>query len=554
MFSKSIHYIGLNFVSQERLDPILYSFLSLLGLAQNQLIYVAAQLCVLAAGVALLLTVTRSSGSLIVGLWVAVSLVLLLGLEPFYLKYQWFPWMLSGLILLLVRSNFRTMLVAAIFLGLWVFSSGAMAPLGILIAALAAIVISLKMRSFTLVIAEGSRSYTSFSLAVAVALLVAVWAIPEYPMPKYPADAKLVVDSVFHSLPHPLIGNRLQPIPVIGPVYFGLLALYAQNYLLLLVSVGVALGVSAVLWKESVVIAVKLLVWHGAVCSVALFSLLFWPESKIGLHPFFLLMRVVPGVGFVFLPWLLLPYSVLFLAIGVYAYCSRRVICLAIMSCLVLAGVLRVTGNAPLAQAHFAEFGAESDLSPYVGVTWSPSATVVSTMGAWVATPGVAKARDWANLKRLKMGVDYSIESVEAAPNLAAARRAVDGNVFTSWGTGRVQAPGDYFLIRFADVVRVVRVALSIQETPKSYPCSINVWSVDENGVEREVYSHDPWPGPVFWTQEGFPYFGSKQHVVIDFANRQLTKSLRFEVASSDCGGRGWSIGELKMYDLRGDS
>lgn len=549
-YTKNIHYLGLNHVSQERLDPLIHHFLSLLGLAESQLAYVGAELLLLASGVSVLFAVRRSSAGILVGLWLTIAMVSVMGLEPFYLKIHWLPWLIAAYTLHLLSGSLATTVLVTLVTALWVVSSGTLACTGIVIAAVASILTAMKRRAFVVTVERPELSYRGLLILVGLGLVAAVYTMPEYPMPKYPANARLTLSDAFATIPFPLLGTRLHPVPIVESVYYGLLALYTQHYLLLLISVGLGVGFAAVVWDEKVKYVLQVLALHFLLSVVIVGSVLFWPIENIAQHPFYLLARVVPGIGLAFLPWLILPFFLLLLATSAFADLSRRAMTGVLILSGVMAASLSVSGNYPPFQAHFSEFAVKEEQLPYGGLTWSPSTHVVALVGTWSARPGIERERDFASLKRLVARREYTIAKVEAYPEEQNAGRAVDGNVFTSWSTHRAQQAGDHFTVHFTEPIELIRAILSIQETPKLFPCSLSVWAVDALGVEQQLYYQDPWPGPVQWTVDGFPYFSEKRNVIVDFPTSFTVQSLRFEIASTTCGGQPWAVGELKLYGL----
>jgi hypothetical protein len=124
---------------------------------------------------------------------------------------------------------------------------------------------------------------------------------------------------------------------------------------------------------------------------------------------------------------------------------------------------------------------------------------------------------------------------------------ALDGNPDTRWSTASPQRPGDYFEIKFNRSLKVLRIILSVIKNPSDFPRGIRVEAKENTGSYNIVFEKIDWLGPVYWTEEGYPYFGPQSDVVIDLPKEIEVSNLKFTQISKD-SKFDWSIGEVKLF------
>lgn len=526
------YYItALNLPGRERLDPLL-DVLQQLGL-ESAVPYV--QLLVIFIGASWFFSLTALSRfrSLSAGVVFLLSVLLLLGTDPVALRWHWFP-TIAAIQLSVLRSS-RVFLTFLFFssVALFIYTAGSLAPLGILFLFL---LYCLHPKE------SANESETSkpafFTAGILFALALSVLTLPSYPMLEYPGEARLAPISALLLSGRPMVGPFLEPLPMLETGYQAVLCatFLLSAAMLMLFYLGLRLDPQ----RELREFAARFLCC-GALLLFILFAELLPLVDLQKALPFPVLTRLLPGLALSPLPWLLLPFFLLF-ALSFWGRIELRTQVLSsgvLVLALVLSASCRSFTLPSSLEVSVAEVkNARSDLTK-----WGASSFLLRKRGEWAKTP-----RSFESMTRLKSGEDFQL-SVQAEPNAKDASQAIDGDVSTRWRTARPQRRGDYFTMDFAEAVPLARVVLSVQGVPSDYPRALSITAKLDDGTEAKIFHEDDWLGPVKWTSEGLPYFGPQSEVIFDFPQELRVQSLRFELLIDE-EVFDWAITEVKLYRM----
>lgn len=556
-----VNYPDLNFVSREYLDLLIVKFLEVFSPRLRQSSYVLCELAILTFGLLGLNCFwgARKLPGLFGACFVASSLVFVMGLDPFYLKFHWLPFLLVFYLKFHKERSLLSLLFASLVSLLWIFSAGALSPFGIL---LAVIVCHLSVHC-------GSDGKTAermesgsiflgkaFALLSSAALMLSIIAVPVYEMPDYPPGARLSpISPLIIYQPSPLIGPFLNPNPL---VYSSVMsALYVYSYRAAIVMLLFLMLFLRILAKRKREESDAPFFLSAASISVLLFffvALELVVPPEFGMYtPFRVICRLIPGMGLVGLPWMLLPFAILLgLTSVIRAGGALLLASLFFVMGLSVAidyrfGALsKLLGPSSVSVDHFVQLEVADKLSWRQVVKQSPSGFVFNSQGRWVADVGNSKSREPENLFRLKKEADFNV-SVKSSPNDHLAPLAIDGRDETRWSTERPQRKGDYFELHFDREVKIVRVVLSVKLNATDFPRGIFAEGSTDGSNYDVIINQPNWFGPLKWTEKGYPYFGSQGEVILDFPKPQIVSHLRFALLNSD-NYYDWSIGEVKLY------
>lgn len=532
-----IYFPTLNFVSRMRLDPVGHLLSQLLPPQSVQGAYIAWQFFVLFLGMYFLLANKGVSlkNSVCASFLVPVSILACLGFHPFFLSMHWFPLFLASLLSLEKKLSSMVLLICILSAVLWIISS---ASLGVFGGVLALFVWAISK-------ADGdSKEARKGTLSLLIGLFAVVFSVlllPHYPMPEYPGGARLAPIGPLYLYERPLIGPLLEPNPIVYSEYLRSISEIAWSFAALAVLWSVVLLFSdrSSFYRALPILVVSFLIGAGEALV----------PSQMGIYaPFPTLSRIIPGLSIAGLPWLLFPFG---LVLAVFSVRSQVLLktwsLLLTLSSLLLLYKLAFERGVDLRNIFVDAKTAISDRA--FAIAHSPSGHVADVHGSWVSEEGEGERRRFDSLQRLLKEVDFAW-SVEASPLNDEAGLAVDGSSSTRWRTGRPQRVGDFYRIYFDSPVSLVRVVLSIQETPTDFPRGISVRAGKNKEEAKEVLRQPDWLGGLRWTSSGYPFFGSQSEVVIDLPTQQEIGFLEF-IQIGKSNHFDWSINEIKLYRFK---
>ncbi len=524
------YYIfALNLPGRERLDP-LFELLQQLGAAE----FVSfIQLLIIGIGATwfFIQTGLTRGRALSASAVFLLSVLIVLGPSMVNLRWHWFP-AAAALQLLAFRSPrlLHQFLFVAV-MALFIFTAGTLAPIGGLFLFLM-YCLHPKDPSPT----PQTQRYPFQALAVLLGIVVSILLLPSYPMPEYPGEARLAPISSLLLSGTPMLGPYLQPFPIVESVYRDLLCSHfvLTSVVLIVLFLGLRFDSQQALRS----LATKFL-FLGTILLFVLFAELLPVTDWQKALPFPALTRLLPGLALAPLPWLLLPFLLLF-AVAVWGRTDflRQAVSASVLG-IVLGGLFYCQSSSQRLWPQIATAEVTQGTSSLS--TWGASYFLLEQRGDWAKT-----SRSFESLTRLKRGEDFLV-SVQAEPNMSDAALAIDGDSSTRWRTARPQRKGDFFALAFEESVPLVRVVLSVQGVPSDYPRAISIVATLADGTEKVVFHEEDWFGPVKWTTEGLPYFGPQSEVVFDFPEELRVKALRFELLKDEVVFD-WAITEIKLF------
>ena len=539
IIERDIHYPGVNLVSRERLDPFIYYFLQIFGWETQQLLYVAAELFILFIGSYLFFSYLRASklSCLINSFATCAAIIFVVGADPFLLKIHWFPWLLLTTLDSLQNRSRVALLPCLIVITIWCISAGNLAPVGLAVSTIVALLYSAKLYENVTDEDNANREIT-LSL-VLIATLLSIVTLPVYSMPDYPANARLVADPINNQT---LIGPYLTPSPVVPEAVEALGEFYAERIALLICCVLLTLVYRIAasrnlrfsnLIKRNELIAIFILLG-------SLFSLL--PEIVLSdKNPYVLTTQIVPGLALA-QPWFLLAIAV-FLCIILLVLNAKESSFLSFFICLAFCFCFLAKHTIPIPH-HFLEFPFTKAESTNLSLAWSPSAHVLATFGPKVTEIG---ERSFSDLTKIPNSTNSSWK-ISASVNNEMAKLAIDQNAETRWSTKRPQKSGDVVDLSLGEEMELVRVVLSTKISKADYPRGLVVMGGPGATQLTELLRYDTWPGAIAWTERGYPYFSSKSDVILDFVEPQKISHLQF-IQMNNSSTFNWSIDEIKLYE-----
>lgn len=146
--------------------------------------------------------------------------------------------------------------------------------------------------------------------------------------------------------------------------------------------------------------------------------------------------------------------------------------------------------------------------------------------------------------------------SSRGGAELAAA--VTDGNPQTRWFAGGGRQTGkEWLLVDLGSARALDGIELSTGGFVTDYPRGIAVYTLDDCGVESSkvlslaeakspVFEERDWQGPVLFSSEGLPYFGTQNYVKIVFPKTIESTCLLFRQTQRD-SNYDWSVAELRL-------
>jgi hypothetical protein len=568
-FSEDIYIAKLNFVARENLDPLLQLALQWISSDNAHIattLYAIGQSIIFGFGVYLIAkspdgieySNNRSANSgrdflaiifsLLSAIWCCAT--------PWLLSLHWFPMLLASAYRLECNrfdrwQSFVSHCVFIAVLAIWVWTAGNLAILGCVLAA-----IWLPLRRSLSALSSFSIPI-SFIPMILIACCTSVFVTPEYSMPEYPPGARVTTISALQLAPRPLLGKWLEPNPLTYDTFQQFQFVSLLGFLTISGFFLLCLATQAFAKDSYLGHTRQLRKFYGdkrpyllSMLAVLSFAVLLggWQivfstvhPAIVDLDPLATLYRVIPGFALSpFSFWIFYFAYILLIDLFSSIYDADKGQKLSIV---VIANLAAIT---MFALHHFQPLSLKAQtIRGADDIANSPSGAILRQHGAWAGLPGVAKARDFKNLYRLKSGTDF-VASASASPNDSEARLALDGQHATRWRTARPQSKGDFFQLSFEREVEIVRAVFSIQHTPTDFPRSFKV-----SNLEGEtLLTYIDWPGSLRWTSNDYPYYGPQSEVVLDFPSNTSLSGLRLELIAGN-QTFDWSIAEIKLYSSK---
>ena len=535
----------LNFISREYDDPLVHLFAQYLGFATapwqqfavlQGIFFLGAMYLLWLRGVSLL-------HCLLGALSISCALIAFRGTTPYLFIWQWFPFLVSAFLRVRLRSNWFSLLLSLLVVAIWSISSGSMSCVGLLLAFMLSR--TLEQRTEQVILESAGRRERYSAVLLGAGLLFAFWIMPVFPTAQYPQNIRIVPISPLDFYAEPAFGPYFQQNHLLYPEYRLLLKTFSARLL------AIAAILSFVLlpplrtrrnWS-SYGWGIFVLVITGLFCCGELLL----PNDLAQHAPYPTMGLLIPGLPLA-VPWLLVPGGLAAAMFILLKAAGTRRIVIAALGMVVLAAVSMVypwSLAAPETYLARKALSNESEASVAARLH-SPSSYIARLYGPWVVADGVGERRSIETLTRLVKGEDVMV-TAQAQPLPEQAALAVDGDSATRWSTGRPQQPGDWFELHFAPAVSLLRVALSVKESPSDFPRGISVEAGDSAGTLKEIVHLPDWPGALHWTTDGYPYFAGQSEVLIDLPEEQTVRVLRFTQLSQE-PHFDWSVREVKLY------
>lgn len=547
------HLSHLNFTTRDRLDPLIIQILKLFSLDQSQTSYVFLQLAIILIGLCYLLHIVgvRKQHAILEGLSCVTALVFIVGIEPVYLKFHWFPFLFGSFLALRRNFSVRSYVLAVFSILEWSLTAGFLGVFGTLVSLAASAPEFLgtdKQTPASTVKTSGQK--ICLQALGAVTLVLSVLLMPVYPMPDYPPAARVVPVSPFTFLFYPLLGPMIEPNPLLYPAVVENMQICFQRLLIVFLVV-----MTTRIFERDTRLSLQLLSW--SVTFTVLLLELFVPPSFLPYTPFQTLCRIIPGLALAPLVWCIIPFGIVYLfALGFKNPSGQRnrlkqsaMLLFSLMSLLTIdysIPELRFwKAQIPVAD-HFQHAQETKSGNRVQQLKQSPSGYIIEHHGDWVGAQGLREERNTANLVQLSQL--SSLNWISHASILdQESLLAIDGRTDTRWKTGRPQRPGDFFLLTAPEPTAILKAVLSIPNEPTDFPKGIEVQGSLDGQEYWTIFSELPWPGPLRWTEAGYPYYGFQSNIVFEFPKEEKVKYLRFiQLGSEDYYD--WSINEVFLY------
>ncbi len=512
----------LNFIGSGRIDPLLQWFFQ-----SDGQFYFQGQIAIFCLGVSLLSFMFKDDKSFAIQLVGLVSYCLalyaLLGRTITLCSVQWFPWVLAAYYFLVSRrESVFSYALFLIFSLLWIYTAGALAFAGIL--ALGFLGIRDRLEKF--------------AIPFGVLLLVVLFMLPSSSSPYYPGDARFFTTDRVVSRPQALVGPHLN----LSSVDFVSYQLQLQFTSIFISAFAViSLGGFALRYVRSRLILLSLLVLSVVVC-------LEYYLLEIGLinTPYLFVSRVVPGLGLFPFLWGILSIVLVVIFSDLFFRQDSRAVCF--FACLSLFLFLARVGIFDVELEPLDYNLSSSSATHESKVHWSPSRLVVEREGSWVADKNSFKNRFVGNLQRVSLPQTGLWMATASENNAEALLGLWDSN--TSWHTSSSMSPGQWFELRWEKPVSLVKVLLTLpssDEGRQGFPRGLKLEGFNSQGESFLIRNIKSWNGPVRWTKESFPYYGSLGDVIVDFPKPSEVVGLRF-TQTAQAPKALWSISEVKLY------
>jgi len=447
------HLSHLNFTTRDRLDPLIVQILKWFSLDQSQTSYVFLQLAIMLIGLCYLLHIVgvRRNQAFLEALSCVTALVFIVGIEPVYLKFHWFPFLFGSLLALRRNFSFRSYIFAVFSVLEWSLTAGFLGVFGTLVA------LAVRGPEFLVTDKQARASEVKTSgqkiclqgLGV-VTLVLSVLLMPVYPMPDYPPAARVVPVSPFTFLFHPLLGPMIEPNPLLYTAVVQNMQVCFQRLLIVFLVVMITQ-----IFARDTRISLQFLSW--SIIFTVLLVELFVPPSFLPYTPFQTLCRMVPGLALGPLVWCIIPFGIISVfALGFKNPTGQRnglkqswMLIFSLMSLLTIdfsIPQLRFWKAQIPAENHFQRAQETKSGSRLQQLKQSPSGYIIEHHGNWVGAQSLREERNTAILVQLSQV--SSLNWISHASILdQESLLAIDGRTDTRWKTGRPQRPGDFFLL-----------------------------------------------------------------------------------------------------------
>ncbi len=551
---RDIYYPALNYFTRERIDPLLVYVCRVLGDASLNW-YAPMQLVVMFWGCFALIRVLRLDSIRALGgaFLYTLGLWFVFGFDKFMLQAHWYPAFL-GSVMFLGRSGswLRSIFVAGAVSVIWIASAGALTFCGAAFALLTLLVLQTieAEPKEKCQLSLKKHCFSCQAILCCVVMLSGLLSVPLYLVPEFPAKARLTPVTAFSFYEKPFIGAYISPNPMIFAPYVKLLGHFTLSFIMLSAVLSLVFLCCNRFSKQrqsggSILGGIAVFLFTALIVGGEYFV----PESSSPFAPFPVFARFIPGLAVAGLGWNLIALGYL---LGLIILLRRDAALTCLWGVLALLLLLAVRPSPAIKLEHYPAVSSltsgQSQEIRLAEIENSPSRMVVRYAGEWAAVEGAGELRSRKNLTLLKKNKDYKA-AASASPLNEEAIYALDGKEKTRWRTGRPQAPGDYFSLSFAQPVEIIRVELSVSRSLNDFPRGIKVMAGASPEDLHEVINQPSWLGPVMWTSEGFPYFGKRGDVVLDFAQQEKVAYLKFiQIGSTEDAD--WSIAEVRLYRL----
>ena len=540
---------NLNHVSREFLDVIILSILSFINSPESHSGYFILQLAILLINSFFLVQIFTANWqrSLFAGLTIVCLLVSLCGAEIFFLKLHWLPLLISSLLCLRYSSSVIGLLLLFPSLFLWIATSGPLSIFGIIFSVVTTALINpARLQAFSIAKAKKDR-FTSFIrylgyLGIGVAILVAYYILPVYPMPDFPHYARLVPISIFSFQADPFIG----PVHTMNTLVHSEVVRLSKMNVALLFSVYLACLIT--LFMQFRGVGERTL--GGTVSFFIAFSIVLGSSGLSGsFSPMLYLRSIIPGIALNYFPWTISGAFILLSVVLFASSFSLRTwggLCL-LASAFALGNLSAVKYNEKYAKPelvdHFS-LARRKVLSPDLqSLQYGPSSYIYNNVGKSVINRTTASLYVEKLIKRLPL-TEVKSSSIPPETN---SEFAIDGDLKTRWSTGRPQSNGDQLLLEFPTPVHLQAANLRSLQSTADFPRGLGVY-ISEDGVDYlTVLEQKDWQGEVRWSKDGSPYFGPQSSVVVYLPKEKAVKYLKFVQLSEDKLFN-WSIDEVELY------
>ncbi len=521
-------FIGdLNFISRERLDPLIYLILKGKSLPSSLNYRLGQGLIYLLGLIFLSQSTTSGSGKLfrLLGASTVFCLTLaIFGVRFFEAHVQWFPWFAIASVCFVKKNGVSTGLALLATGLIWVLTAGPLAGFGIVAILALGLFIRIDKAGWLLLI-------TGFLF------LIGVFYLPQYSFPDYPRSARLVPASIFDLRHISLVGADPRPNMLLAAQYFFELRVIA---LLMAVAMGILTLFSDKNRKKYLI---------PGFCLVVLVLIEVALERRGIYHsPSYFLVQLIPGMSLASLFWRpLIPLTALSLVYACFSANQKNLVYISAISILFLVArflPIEALNDYVIENRSIYQKSSETDVD---GLLFSPSNHVASKLGAWTLLSGEGRRRSAEELERifenpsepwgLKAGEGEEDVSLLSDLKTPSWWRAVGADSSTRW-----------FEIEFSRPQNITRVVLFLGGLIYEYPRGLEIeYTLARNGQTIVDRRYTPWQGPAKWTQNGYPYFGSNDEVFLDFPQEVVVTKLLFRQTVVDPSVP-WSVSEVKLY------
>jgi len=520
-------FIGeLNFVSRERLDPLLY-LVTGQQILPSSVGYQIGQGLVFLFGLIFLSQLSSSGPGKVHRFLAAVSvfcfIIAVFGIGFFESHVQWFPWLLLAAICFVKKNSILTGFIFISTGLIWSFTAGPIAVFGLLVTLIAG-----------LFIREDSSGW--FLISSGALLLFGMAFMPVFPFPNYPGSGSLVPPSILDLRPISVVGPDPRPNMLLAEAYFDQLKTIA---FCLSSIVGV---VSLLAERRRIAFLIPALL---LVILVLLESYL--PTRGIYHSPAYYFGQLVPGFALTGVFWRpLIILAVLFLVYGCLAVRENYLVYICGISALF--AIFRFSSLESLDSyvvKNRANYISSNKLDQS-STEDSPSRYIAEKVGAWTLGRGEKQRRDFKVLERVLEDKSQPW-NIRVGENQSQALFLTDFKTHSWWKATGPDSSTRWLEITFPTPQPLLRAVLSLGGLKHDYPRGLEVEYVLFGGISSTLKGYHPWQGPVKWTKNGLPYFGPKSEVIVDLPPESLVQRILFTQSVVE-PGQPWSISEIKLF------